>query len=147
IDQVTYDEAMPWPPEADGSGASLQLIDPFQDNNRVANWAVVSTGISRSTPGTTNSVRATRSPFPSLWLNEVLPQNFFSGTNGISDRFNERDPWIELYNGGTNTINLTGYYLANNYTNQTQWPFPANSVIPAGGFLLVWFDGEPAQSI
>src|SRR5205807_7230735 len=41
IDQVTYDNDLPWPAAADGGGASLQLIDPFQDNNRVANWAAV----------------------------------------------------------------------------------------------------------
>lgn len=39
IDQVTYDDDAPWPVSADGAGPSLQLIDPNQDNNRVANWA------------------------------------------------------------------------------------------------------------
>src|SRR6185369_8898929 len=43
IDQVTYDNDLPWPNAADGGGASLQLIDPAQDNNRVANWAAVPT--------------------------------------------------------------------------------------------------------
>src|SRR5207248_4173013 len=43
IDQVTYDNDLPWPAAADGGGASLQLIDPAQDNNRVANWAAVAT--------------------------------------------------------------------------------------------------------
>src|SRR5439155_1516290 len=33
----------PWPPDADGLGPSLQLIDAAQDNNRVANWAAVNT--------------------------------------------------------------------------------------------------------
>ena len=41
IDQVTYDSVAPWPAEADGSGGSLQLIDPLQDNNRVSNWAAI----------------------------------------------------------------------------------------------------------
>ena len=39
LDQVRYDDDPPWPPQADGQGASLQLIDPWQDNDRVANWA------------------------------------------------------------------------------------------------------------
>jgi hypothetical protein len=38
IDQVTYESVAPWPAAANGTGASLQLIDPNQDNNRVANW-------------------------------------------------------------------------------------------------------------
>ncbi|HYV32141.1 MAG TPA: CotH kinase family protein, partial [Candidatus Binatia bacterium] len=39
VDRVTYDDAPPWPAAADGQGASLQLIDPDQDNNRVSNWS------------------------------------------------------------------------------------------------------------
>ncbi|WP_205880830.1 lamin tail domain-containing protein [Limisphaera ngatamarikiensis] len=41
IDEVTYDDDPPWPTAADGLGPSLQLIDPRQDNDRVANWAAV----------------------------------------------------------------------------------------------------------
>ncbi len=98
------------------------------------------------TPGARNSVRSSLPAFPLLWLNEVLPSNTFSGTNGITDRFGERDPWLELYNGGTNSINLGGYYLANNYTNLIQWAFPSNTVIGPKQFLLVWLDGQPEQS-
>ncbi|MBI5387970.1 MAG: lamin tail domain-containing protein [Verrucomicrobia bacterium] len=38
IDSVTYDDVPPWPTSADGGGFSLQLIDPWQDHQRVANW-------------------------------------------------------------------------------------------------------------
>jgi hypothetical protein len=102
--------------------------------------------VTRYTPGLANSVRATLPPFPPLWLNEVLPNNFFLGTNGITDRSSERDPWIELYNGGTSNISLNGYSLANNYTNLGQWPFPANVSIGSKEFLIVWLDGEPGES-
>ncbi|PYJ79473.1 MAG: hypothetical protein DME22_25430 [Verrucomicrobia bacterium] len=43
VNEVTYDSAPPWPTAANGFGPSLQLIDPTQDNNRVANWAAVTT--------------------------------------------------------------------------------------------------------
>ena len=43
VDQVTYDSTPPWPTAANGFGPSLQLIDPNQDNNRVANWAASTT--------------------------------------------------------------------------------------------------------
>ena len=102
--------------------------------------------LSAATPGAANSVRATLPPFPPIWLNEVLPNNFFLGTNGLADRFGERDPWVELYNGGTNALSLDGYALANNYTNLAQWPFPSNLLINPKQFLLVWLDGQPAQS-
>lgn len=38
IDRVRYEPAAPWPTNADGLGASLQLIDASQDNARVSNW-------------------------------------------------------------------------------------------------------------
>jgi len=92
------------------------------------------TNLARFTPGAANNVRAGLPPFPSLWLNEVLPDNFFLGTNGVADRFGERDPWLELYNSGTNAIDLGAYYLANNYTNLTQWRFPASTFISRNSF-------------
>ena len=104
------------------------------------------TNAPRYTPGAANNVRATLPAFPPLWLNEVLPNNFFLAANGITDRFGERDPWVELYNGGANGINLGGYFLANSYTNLSQWAFPSNTVIASKQFLLVWLDGQPEQS-
>ena len=98
------------------------------------------------TPGTANSLRATRPAFPKLWLNELLPVNVAGLTNGIADRFGDRDPWVELYNGGTNAISLSGFYLATNYANPLLWPFPTNATINPGQFLIVWLDGEPTES-
>jgi hypothetical protein len=40
------------------------------------------------------------------------------------DGAGEREPWIELYNAGTTAVPLDGLYLANNYTNLTNWAFP-----------------------
>jgi len=39
VDRVTYDDDPPWLATADGQGASLQVIDANQDNNRVSNWS------------------------------------------------------------------------------------------------------------
>jgi hypothetical protein len=39
VNRVTYDDDPPWLASADGLGASLQVIDPNQDNNRVSNWS------------------------------------------------------------------------------------------------------------
>lgn len=103
--------------------------------------------VSRFTPGLVNSTRSTLPAFPTVWLNEIMPTNFFLGTNGIVDRFGERDPWVELYNGGSNALSLDGFFLANNYTNLTQWAFPAGAAIGPKQFLIVWLDGESAESI
>lgn len=94
------------------------------------------------TPGAPNSVAATLPAFPSLWLNELQADN----VSGPLDNFGQREPWVELHNSGTNDLNLGGYYLSDSYTNLTRWAFPANAIVPAGGFLVVWCDAQPAQS-
>jgi len=38
IDRVRYEAAAPWNTNANGTGSSLQLIDPNQDNSRAGNW-------------------------------------------------------------------------------------------------------------
>jgi hypothetical protein len=95
------------------------------------------------TPTQPNSIRGTVAAFPRVWLNEVLPNN----TVGLTDRFGDRDPWVEIYNGGTTALSLNGFYLAGQYTNLTQWAFPAATSINPGQFLVVWLDGEPGESI
>jgi hypothetical protein len=137
VDQVTYDDDLPWPLAADGTGPSLQLVDPRQDNRRVANWKAAA-----PTPGTTNSVVATLTAFDSIWINEVQPHN----TIGPVDSAGNRDPWIELFNGGTSVIQLKNYFLTDTYANLTAWKFPDSATLSPGQFLVVWLDGQPAQS-
>ena len=138
IDAVRYSDRAPWPTNADGSGPSLQLIDPTLERTRAANWAAAA-----PTPGATNSVRATLTPFPPLWLNELLVFN----TNGVPDNFAEREPWIELFNKGSNTVNLTGLFLTDNLSNLTQWAFPAGGSLAAREFRVLWADGEPGETV
>ena len=95
-----------------------------------------------ATPGATNSVSATLPPFPPLWLNELQAENL----TGPADNFGERDPWLELYNPGTNTLSLAGFYLGTNYSSPTLWAFPPAATIAPGQFLLVWADGQPQQT-
>lgn len=49
--------------------------------------------------------------------------------------------WIELYNTGSNSVNLTGWYLSDTTNNLTQWTFPSKS-IAAGKFLVVFASGN-----
>lgn len=96
-----------------------------------------------ASPGFENSVAETLPAYDPIWLNELQAEN----TTGPSDNAGERDPWIELFNAGTNAISLSGYFLANNYdSNLTQWAFPVGSSIAAGEYKLIWADGQPAQT-
>lgn len=94
------------------------------------------------TPGAPNSVARDLPTFGQVWINEVLPNN----VAGIVDAAGEHEPWIELYNGGTGAVPLEGWALSDSPGNLAQWLFPAGSSIPAQGYLLVWADGEVAES-
>jgi len=105
--------------------------------------SVVSIRPANFTPGADNNDQRGLPAYDRLWLNELQAEN----TVGITDNFGEREPWLELYNAGTNALDLSGYFLASNYdSNLTQWPFPPGSSIAPGEFKIVWADGEPGET-
>ncbi len=91
-----------------------------------------------ATPGQVNATAALLPAFPSLWLNEVQADNL----NCVTNSAGQHVPWLELFNPGTNSVSLNGLYLANNYTNLSQWAFPTNASIGAGQFQIIFADGE-----
>lgn len=137
VDAFRYEPNAPWITPA--TGQTLQLIDLAQENSRACNWTA-----GAPTPGTTNSVAATLAAIPPLWLNEV---QIASVSTGVTDNFGEPSPWIELFNAGSNALNLTGCFLADNLSsNLTQWQFPAGATLASGERKIIWADGQPQQS-
>jgi autotransporter-associated beta strand protein len=49
--------------------------------------------------------------------------------------------WIELHNAGAQVVSLDGWSLTDNASNLRKWMFPTNTIIPAGGYLLVLATG------
>ena len=94
------------------------------------------------TPGASNNLAATLAPVPSLWLNEVQPDN----ATGPADSTGARGPWVELYNSGTNVVSLDGLYLTDTYASLAQWAFPAGAFLNPGQFRTVFCDGQPGRS-
>ena len=103
---------------------------------------LVSPGTNSLTPGTANTGTNVQPAFPTLWLNEVQADN----VTGLQDSYGERDPWVEIYNAGTNVVSLNGLYLSFTYTNLTNWAFPAGQTINPGEFRIIYCDGQPAQT-
>ena len=56
--------------------------------------------------------------------------------------------WVELYNAGSATVNLTGWSLTDDSNEPRKWYFPAGSSIASNGYLIVMctgFDVGPAN--
>jgi hypothetical protein len=74
-----------------------------------------------------------------LFINEFMANNdvAVAGPDGIYP------DWIELFNAGNETIDLSGMYLTDDLYNSDKWQFSNGSSIAAGGYLVIWADNSP----
>ncbi len=75
---------------------------------------------------------------PPLLLNEFLASN--AAVN--PDEWGEYEDWVELYNAGSADLDIGGMYLTDDLGDPAKWRIPAGTLIPAGGFLLIWTDDD-----
>ena len=68
-----------------------------------------------------------------LHINEVVSQN----NTTLDDFDSDYSDFIELYNSGSNDIQMEGYYLSDDVIDLQKWVFP-NFVVPANSFAIVW---------
>ena len=73
----------------------------------------------------------------SIRINEVLASNA-----GAIQRFDTTPDYIELYNAGTVPFDLSGIGLSDEVSNPDKYVFPSGTIVPTGGYLVVYADGE-----
>ena len=95
-----------------------------------------------ATPGANNRASRLLPAFPTLFLSEVQAEN----VSGIADSRGRRSPWVEIYNGGSDEVDLGGLFLSGDPSRLNAWAIPPGVKLAGGGFLLVWLDGEPEAS-
>lgn len=76
-------------------------------------------------------------PAPCVVLNEIVAEN----QSGLLDEEGDTEDWLELRNCGAKPVNLEGWSLSVDREEEGQWVFP-ETVIPPGGYLLVWVSGK-----
>ncbi len=77
-----------------------------------------------------------------LVINELMASN----STIVSDPDGEFDDWIELYNNGSTTLDLSGYYLSDNVSNLDKWEFPSGTSLDGGDYLTIWVDKDTLQA-
>ncbi len=84
---------------------------------------------------------------PTLYINEFLASNNYI----LADEHGDYDDWIEIYNPGTDPVDIGGYYITDDLTNTTLYQIPTtapdSTTVPAGGYLILWADQETSQGI
>ena len=131
---VTYDDGNGWPTEADGTGPSLEIIDPAGPPSDPANWQA-----NASQYGTPGEVGLPPTPSP-IRLNEVMAENISTITNNglFSD-------WVELHNTSTSQVDLSNWSLTDG-SDPRRYVFPTDTIIPAGDYLHLWCDTNTSAS-
>ena len=72
-----------------------------------------------------------------LYINEFMASN----ASVVADEKGDFDDWVELYNAGTTDVELGAMFLTDDLSQPMKWGF-SDTFVPAGGYLLVWCDGE-----
>ncbi len=131
IVNFNYGDGRGWPPQVDGTGHALVLLDSAlaaEGNGAgeyAGNWRAST--YMRGSPG-----RADAPVPPTIVLNEIVAHT------DVTAEFDSND-WIELYNPTDAPITLgTGWYLSDDgadYGTLLKWAIPVGTVVPARGFV------------
>ncbi|MCJ7800965.1 MAG: lamin tail domain-containing protein [Candidatus Marinimicrobia bacterium] len=82
-----------------------------------------------------------------LVINEFLAKN----NACCPDEFGEFDDWVEIYNGNDEPVNIGGMYFSDRRDDPDPYGIPNTdaslTTIPAGGFLVLWCDGQIEQGL
>ena len=81
------------------------------------------------------------SALPTLVVNEILASN----DTIIADEAGEFEDYIEIYNTGDETVDLSGMQLSDDVFDPYKWTFPEGVTLAPGAFLIVWCDDEPGD--
>lgn len=92
------------------------------------------------------SITVTGPPaLPPITINEWLADNSAPGApRDPAD--GQPDDWFELFNAGNAPVDMSGFFLSDDLASPAAYAIPSGTVIPAGGQLLVWADGQPEQN-
>lgn len=74
----------------------------------------------------------------SVFINEVMVANW----KGAVDEDGDVNDWVELYNPGSEDVELSGHGLSNKTKSPFRWVFPTGAVIKGGEHLRVWLSGK-----
>ena len=73
-------------------------------------------------------------------INEIMASN----DNIVADEFGEYDDWIEIYNKGSNSINIANYHLSDNLSILDKYTFPDVTLSP-DQYFIIWADDDEEE--
>ncbi|MEP4077287.1 lamin tail domain-containing protein [Haloferula sp.] len=114
---------------SDGSGGITQVVTETRFFELVA---------SQGSYSQSASVLVFAGDFP-LMITEVMSDN--DNTLEVAD--GSSPDWIEIANFSDTSFDLAGWHLTDDSANLSKWTFPAGSLVPAYGTLIVFASNDP----
>lgn len=111
---------------------NLTATTPFYFRARAANVAGAAWAPSTATFTTTAFTPVT------VYLNEFVAATDNDDPHPHCDSDGTPQDWIEFHNPAASAVDIGGYYLTDNSARLNKWRFPAPTIIPANGFLVVF---------
>jgi len=122
---LDFDYSDSWYPTTDGAGFSLQIVD---ENLPTSAWGLKSSwrpsGQLNGTPGTADPGAVT---IATVYINEVLTHE----TPPLTDA-------IELYNPNGAAVDVSGWFLTDNFSSPKKYRIPSGTVIAANGYVVFY---------
>ncbi len=132
IDQVTYNDAYPWPFQTDGDGPSIERISPLGESNDPQKWAASVPASDHGTPGKKNS----------LFSDGAAARVVISEIHYHPASANDDYEYVELYNNSGSALNLVGW----EFTNGISFKFLQPTPLAASEYLVVCKNQERIRS-
>jgi len=106
------------------------------------NWKVYTL----ATPGTSNDddgIARADQYLRALNRSNVYISEVMSSNDYVTAVYGEENcDWVEIYNAGTETINMSGWGLSDNINWPRKWQFPEGTTIWPGEYKIVLLDGS-----
>ncbi|MFO7868249.1 MAG: CotH kinase family protein [Bacteroidales bacterium] len=120
ITEVDYNDKTPWPLGTDGDGFSLVpvSVNPIGNQNDYSKWRA--SGLYGGSPREDDDIVES----DPVLISEVISNAQAPLTNGI-----------EIYNPNDISVDIGGWLLCNNASLDSAWTIPANTSIPAKGYI------------
>ena len=77
-----------------------------------------------------------------VYISEVMSSN----DNITAVAGEDKKDWVEIYNAGTETVDLSGWGLSDNINWPRKWQFPEGTVIWPGEYKIIMLDGKNTVS-
>ena len=90
-------------------------------------------GFENTEAGARDALTLTQDNPEGLYINEILAAG--SG-----------EDWLELYNAGDRSVDLTGMGLSDSTERPRRWQFPEGAIVPAKGYVTVLLTGREGES-